>query len=99
MSFFLFLFLFPFRVGDWNDVEFCHQQVADADPMGGHEVGAGHHHRGVRVGECILLLVHVWTIGLTSCVLVIAGSRAQHGGYGAAAGGGRGGGRGVLQDS
>ena len=68
MSFFLFLFLFPFRVGDWNDVEFCHQQVADADPMGGHEVGAGHHHRGVRAGEFILILVHVWAIGLTSCV-------------------------------
>jgi hypothetical protein len=67
--------------------------------MGGHEVGAGHHHRGVRVGEFILILVHVWAIGLTSCVLFIAGSRAQHGGYGAAAGGGRGGGRGVLQDA
>ena len=85
-------------MGDLTDVVFC-QQVADADPMGGHEVGAGHHHRGVRVGEFFLLLVHVWAIGLTSCVLFIAGSRAQHGGYGAAAGGGRGGGRGVLQDS
>tara|TARA_B100000482_G_scaffold162454_1_gene125411 strand:- start:124 stop:405 length:282 start_codon:yes stop_codon:yes gene_type:complete len=33
--------------------------------MGGHEVGAGHHHRGVRAGEFILILVHVWAIGLT----------------------------------
>ena len=51
------------------------------------------------LGEFFLLLVHVWAIGLTSCVLFIAGSRAQHGGYGAAVGGWRGGGRGVLQDS
>ena len=51
-------------MGDLTDVVFC-QQVADADPMGGHEVGAGHHHRGVRAGEFILILVHVWAIGLT----------------------------------
>ena len=64
---FVFLFVFPYCMGDLTDVVFC-QQVADADPMGGYEVGAGHHHRGVRAGEFILILVHVWAIGLTSCV-------------------------------